>query len=56
MIREADQEGIALYGQSYVQGIDFLVLTHADNLLIPNGLFEHMRAAMMMYSSLALNN
>ena len=56
MVRETDEEGIALYGQSYVQGVDFLVLTLEENLLISGGVYKPIRATMIMHPSIALNN
>jgi hypothetical protein len=55
-IQEADEEGAMLYGQSYVQGIDFLVLTLEGTLLIPAAVYEKMRAAMTAHPSVAWNN
>jgi hypothetical protein len=43
MIREADEEGVALYGRAYVQGTDFFILTLEGNLLISDTAYEDMR-------------
>jgi hypothetical protein len=54
-IREADEEGYALYGRAYVQDVDFIVLTIEDNLL-SHARYEHMRETMTQHPSIALNN
>jgi hypothetical protein len=56
MVREADEEGIALYGACYVLGVDFLMLTLPDNLMVPTAVYEEMRTMMTRQPSLALNN
>jgi hypothetical protein len=56
MIREADEEGLALYGQRYVPGVDFILLALEGGLLMPEAVYEPMRETMMRYPSVALNN
>jgi hypothetical protein len=56
MIQEADEEGLALYGQCYVQGVDFLLLTLEENLLIRDEVYQDLRATMTSHPSVALSN
>jgi len=55
MLREADEESVALYGRAYVPGLDFIVLALEENLL-PDSLYEEMRATMMRHPGMALHN
>jgi hypothetical protein len=56
MIQETDEEGIALYGACYVLGVDLLRLTRPEHLLIPDAVYEQMRATMTRQPRVALNN
>lgn len=55
MLREADEEGVALYGRAYVPGADFIVLALEANLL-PEAWYEQMHATMTRHPSMALDN
>ena len=54
-IQETDEEGLALYGNAYILGLDHLVET-LSGLLLDQDTYHEMRTLMIARPSLALNS
>lgn len=55
-IEDVDEEGVALFGGAYICGLDHIIDTMNDSLLIDPDLYSDMRATMIRSPSIAMNN